>query len=343
MRKIILKEGPLVFLRDVLAMEVFAAIFLFILSFLENYEQLFKNLGLENLIRYDIFLIIVFSVFQLVYVSFLFLRWYFSHFELTETEITKKSGLLFRYRKFISLSDVVSVETYHSPLGRMMRHATIIINHSNDRITKIKNVMNADEYVHMIKQMVRSKLDQVPSHNASYLIQEGEGFKTEFKETLRYDKRKREMSKEMERAVIKTIVAFLNAKGGVLLIGVNDQGEIVGLEDDYQTLPKKNRDGFENHLNMLVKTMIGLPFAKYVSIAFEKIFSASRTGGSASFGGDMEICKVSVGESHRPAYLHSGDKKEDFFVRVGNSTQPFSMSETEEYIKTRWTLPDSNR
>ena len=330
MRRVILKEGPLVFLRNVLVMEIVATVFLYAISFLQNYEMLYRNWGLARFVRYDIFLIVVFSCFQLVYVSLLFLDWYFTHFEITEKEITQKSGLLFRHRKSASLSDVVSVETYHSPLGRMMRHATIILHYDAGRTTKIKNVSNADEYVHIIKQMSRNASEQSSVRNVSDLIKAGEGFLTEFKETLRYDKRRKEVNKEVERMVIKTIVAFLNAKGGTLLIGVSDDGEVVGLEDDYNTLPKKNRDGFENHLSMLVKTMIGLPFTKYIGVKFEKIK-------------DIEVCLVSVGESHRPAYLHDGNQKEDFFVRVGNSTQPFSMSETEEYIKTRWTLPDSNR
>ena len=311
-------------------MEIVATVFLYAISFLQNYEMLYRNWGLDKFVRYDIFLIVAFSSFQLVYVSLLFLEWYFTHFEINEKEITKKSGLMFRHRKSVTLSDVVSVETYHSPLGRMMRHATIIAHHSTGKATKIKNVSNADEYVYIIKQMSHNVSGSLPIHGVSYLIKEGEGFSTEFKETLRYDRRRQMVSKEVERMVMKTIVAFLNAKGGTLLIGVSDDGEVVGLEDDYQTLPKKNRDGFENHLSMLVKTMIGLPFAKYVSVKFEKI-------------NDREVCLVSVGESHRPAYLHNNDQKEDFFVRVGNSTQPFSMSETEEYIKTRWTLPDSNR
>lgn len=323
MRQIILKEGPLVFLRNVLVMEVVAAIFLFAISFLENYEMLYRNWGLSNFIRYDIFLIIAFSLFQLVYVSLLFLDWYFAHFEITEKEITKKSGLLFRYRKSISLSDVVSIETYHSPLGRMMYHATIIINHRNNRSDKIKNVSKADEYVHIIKQMVHIASGQLKVLDISYLLKEGEGFSTEFKESLRYDRRRKMVSKELERVVMKTIVAFLNTKGGTLLIGVSDEGNVVGLENDYNSLPKKNRDGFENHLSQLIKTMIGLPFTKYVSTRFETIDG-------------KEVSMVSVTESHRPAYLHNNDQREDFFVRIGNSTQPFSMSETEEYIKTRW-------
>src|SRR3989338_9905744 len=114
MRRIVLKEGPLVFLRNVLIMEIVASIFLYAISFLQNYEMLYRNWSLDKFVRYDIFLIVVFSCFQLFYVSLLFLEWYFTHFEITEKEITKKSGLLFRHRKSVPLSDVASVETYHS-------------------------------------------------------------------------------------------------------------------------------------------------------------------------------------------------------------------------------------
>lgn len=322
MSRIIIKEGPLVFLRNVLAMEIIAAVGLYIISLLENWEKLYLNFGFAKILRYDIFLILAFSIFQLVYISLLFLDWYFSLFEITEKEITKKSGLLFRHRKSVTLSDVVSVETYHSPLGRWMNHATITLHHGTNRVTKIKNVLNAEEYAHILKQMIHSSSRQVATYKVSHFIEEGEGRFVEFKETLRYDTRRNEVNKEMERVVMKTIVAFLNSEGGTLLIGVRDNGDIVGLEEDFKTLPKKNRDGFENHLNMLVKTMVGLPFTKYVNVNFEKI-------------NNMEVCIVSVGESHKPAYLKV-DQKEDFFVRVGNGTQPFSMSETAEYIKTHW-------
>jgi predicted HTH transcriptional regulator len=122
---------------------------------------------------------------------------------------------------------------------------------------------------------------------------------------------------------MKTIVGFLNTSGGTLIIGVSDDGVVKGLESDYKTLPKKNRDGLENHISMLIKTMIGLNFSKYINIKFEMVDS-------------KDICMITVLESHKPAYLKDGDKKEEFFVRVGNSTQPFSMSEASEYIKTKW-------
>ena len=256
-------------------------------------------------------------------IRFRFLNWYFSHYEIYDKEIIRKSGLWFRRKKSVNLFDVASVEIYQSPLGRITNHATIVMEHNNGRNTKIKNVSNFDEYVHIIKQMVRNTSGRVPTRDPKVLIKEGEGFFTEFKETMRYDGRKGEISKELEKVIVKTIVGFLNANGGTLIIGVNDNGNIIGLENDYKTLPKKDKDGFENHVSMLVKTMIGLAFTKYVTVSFEEVEN-------------KEICLVTVNEGHKPAYLKNGDNKEDFYVRVGNSTQPYSMSEASEYIKSKW-------
>jgi len=323
MRKIIIKEGPMVFLRDVLYMEVLASIIFYFASFLANYEQLYNGIFISRYLSFIDFVIVIFSMFQLAYISILFLNWYFSHYEILEKEVIKKTGLLFRRRKSASLSEVASVEVYQSPISRMMNHGTIILEHNNGRVTKFKNVASFDEYVHVIKQMVHNASGLLPSKDTKSMILEGESSFLEFKETLRYDIRKNEVSKELEKVVMKTIVGFLNADGGTLIIGVNDDGKIVGLENDYKALPKKNRDGLENHISMLIKTMIGLSFSKYVSVKFERI-------------DNCDICIINVRGGHKPAYLINGDKKEDFYVRVGNSTQPFSMSEASEYIKTRW-------
>ncbi len=319
----IIKEGPLVFVRNVLFMEVVAAAFIFAASFLENYEQIFQSSFLANIIRYDIFIMLVFSAFQLVYIMLLFSDWYFGMYELNEKEIVRKSGLLFRHRKSVSLRNVVSVEIYQSPISRMMNHGTIILEHTNGRFTKIRNVASYEEYLHIVKQTVQGASGHLRSYDVESLVEKGEGLFIEYKETLRYDVRKGEVSKDVEKMVLKSIVGFLNAEGGTLVIGVSDKGVVMGLENDFKNLPKKNRDGLENHISMLIKNHIGLPFAKYVGVGFDKIEG-------------KDVCVVNVMESHKPAYLHNGDKSEDFYVRVGNSTQPFSMSDAEDYIKSHW-------
>jgi membrane protein YdbS with pleckstrin-like domain len=327
-RPLIIKEGPFVFLRNVLVMEGIAFLFFFALSFLGNYEQIYHGWKFSYLMPYHVVTILVFSIFQLIYLTLLFLDWYFSHYEVHEKDIIRKSGLLFRHRKTVSVSDIISVETYQSPFSRPIGHATIILEHQSGRITQLKNIPNYNEYVHYIKQLLPSVQGKRRGESLSELVKREEDAFLEFKETLRHDARNGSSSKDLEKAVVKTIVGFMNAEGGTLLIGVSDEGEVKGLDRDFRTLPRKDRDGFENHLHMLVKTMVGLQFAKYIRTTFEAIPDES--------GSDKEVCVVTVKESHKPAYLHNGGGHEEFYVRVGNTTQPFSMSETEEYIKTHW-------
>ncbi|MEI7463503.1 MAG: RNA-binding domain-containing protein [Candidatus Taylorbacteria bacterium] len=324
MRRIILKEGPLVFLRNLFLMEFIAALFFFGISFLANYGAIYENWGLANYLRFDLFEVFLFSVFQVIYITLLFFDWYFTTYEINEKEVIRRSGLIFRRSKAVSLRAVVSIETNQSLLNRiMLHHATIIMEHSNGRITRIRNVSNIKEHVYVIKSFIEEASGRTITKDPRILIKNGESLYVEFKETMRYDGRKGEISKELEKVVLKTIVAFLNSEGGTLIIGVNDDGKVIGLTNDYKTLTKKNRDGFENHLTMLVKTLIGLQFTKYIDVHFEEIDG-------------NDICIVFVKSAHKPAYLVNSDKKEDFFVRVGNSSQPFSMSEAEEYIKNHW-------
>ncbi len=339
-RPLIIKEGPFVFLRNVIVMEVVALFVFYVVSLLGHYEKIYQTFWIAGIVRFQIFLIFTLSIFQLIYLTLLFLDWYFTHYEIHEKEIIKKTGLLFRHRKTVSLADIVSVEIYQSPLSRPIFHATIILEHQSGRVTKLRNVPQFNEHVHYIKQLLPSNRNRPSDEGIFTMIERGEDQFLELKETLRHDARNGSSSKELEKAVVKTIVGFMNAEGGTLLIGVSDDGEVRGLERDFKTLPRKDRDGFENHLNMLLKTMIGLPFAKYVRTTFETIASVeSETpvkSGHLADHSPKEVCMVTVKESHKPAYLHNGGGHEEFFVRVGNTTQPFSMSEAEEYIKTRW-------
>ncbi|MFA6601772.1 MAG: RNA-binding domain-containing protein [Candidatus Paceibacterota bacterium] len=324
MKRIIIKEGPVVFLRNIFVMEILAVVCFISISYLANYEQIFIRFGLVNYIRYNDFLIIVFSAFQLFYILGLFFDWYLKYYEIREKEIVRRTGLLFKRQKSVSLSHIVAVEITQSPLDRIMNHATLILEHDNGRETRIQNVSGYQDYSEIIKQTIENNVKK-PIHARSLqtLLKDGEGLFLEFKQTLRYDLRRQCVSKDVERSVIKAIAGFMNADGGTLVIGVNDEAKVTGLKNDYETLAKKNRDGFENHLNNLVKTMLGIKFGNYIHCRFD-------------YFDDHEACIVSVDQSHKPAYIHNGDGKEEFFVRTGNSTQPFSMSEAEEYIKTRW-------
>jgi len=150
----------------------------------------------------------------------------------------------------------------------------------------------------------------------------GENKKIEFKKSLRWDFEKNELNKELEKSVIKTIAGFLNSKGGNLIIGVSDKKEIIGLEKDFQTLPKKDRDGFENYLTQIIRGNIGSSSMRLIKIEFEDFEKGT-------------ICHVKTKSSEDPVYVKFNGN-EEFFVRVGNSTASLSISESVNYIKNHW-------
>ena len=154
------------------------------------------------------------------------------------------------------------------------------------------------------------------------ILMSGEGKKIEFKRSLRWDYEKKEFNKELEKSVIKTIAGFLNANGGNLIIGVSDDKEIEGLENDFQTLPKKDKDGFENFLTQIIRAYIGSSSLRLLSIGFNNIE-------------EKEICFIKVKGSEDPVFTKVNGS-EEFFVRVGNSTASLSISESVNYIKNHW-------
>ncbi len=150
----------------------------------------------------------------------------------------------------------------------------------------------------------------------------GENEKIEFKSTLRFDLRQSIINKKLEFVIVKSISAFLNAEGGSLIIGVDDNGNILGLEKDFQTFPKKDIDGFELQLRSIIKKYLGNNFEKYLKITFPKIEG-------------KEICMVKILKSGKPVFIKM-EGEEKFFVRIGNSSIPKSRQEQSEYEKLHW-------
>ncbi len=168
-------------------------------------------------------------------------------------------------------------------------------------------------------------IDETPVPVES-LIGRGESERLEFKSSARWDAREKRPNKVLEGVVAKTVAGFLNAKGGSLLIGVDDEGQVLGIEPDCRTFSKrKDSDGFQQFLlNLLLQTLDPGKEAcsSNVSIEFAKVE-------------DKEVCKVDVRPSRKPVYVVEGNQKL-FYVRTGNTTRDFNMKETVEYIKGRW-------
>ncbi|PIP34501.1 hypothetical protein COX68_03935, partial [Candidatus Falkowbacteria bacterium CG_4_10_14_0_2_um_filter_41_15] len=103
------------------------------------------------------------------------------------------------------------------------------------------------------------------------LISGGENDSVEFKSSLRWDYNQKNTNKVMEYIIAKTISAFLNSNGGKLLIGVSDDGKILGLENDYKTVKSGNKDGFLLQLTQIINNYLGKEFNHYISIRIIEI------------------------------------------------------------------------
>jgi hypothetical protein len=64
------------------------------------------------------------------------------------------------------------------------------------------------------------------------MIAEGESDELEFKSTLRWDLKEGTVNKKLEDVIIKTVAAFANSDGGSVLIGVDDDGNVLGLDPE---------------------------------------------------------------------------------------------------------------
>jgi hypothetical protein len=146
-------------------------------------------------------------------------------------------------------------------------------------------------------------------------IRQGEGDRLEFKSTLRWNINADKPGKEVEISWLKTIVAYLNTAGGVLIVGVNDEGDVTGIEAD--RFP--NVDKFLLHYNNLFKQHIGVEFTRYVRADVVSV-------------GDGHVFVIRCNRSDDPVYLKQG-KEERFYVRVGPSSRQLSTSETVDWVR----------
>ena len=158
------------------------------------------------------------------------------------------------------------------------------------------------------------------------LIALGESQTVEYKSTARWNVRASQQDKKMEHVIVKTVCGFLNAEGGTLLIGVDDDGCVLGLADDMKTLGNKaNRDGYELFLRQLLDSQLSMQTAGIVKLAFD-----------AADAGD--VCRVSVAAAGKPVFsksVSSGETSE-FWVRIGNATKQLHGDDLVQYRDSHW-------
>ena len=122
--------------------------------------------------------------------------------------------------------------------------------------------------------------------------------------------------------MLKSIAAFLNTEGGDLLIGVDDDRKVVGIEHDRLD----SDDKFMRHLAQVVRNGLGDRAGTCIDP-------------KAQIVDGKTVCLVSCQRSPEPVYLRwKGIEKAvegDLYIRSGPGTVRLDEKDTQGYVATR--------
>ncbi len=183
------------------------------------------------------------------------------------------------------------------------------------RLNSLTALKITREFARMVTYYLRTQ-EQV---STSELIDKGENDLVEFKSSLRWNAKSKHNDQLIEQAVIRTLAAFLNTKGGTLLVGVRDDGKILGI----------GRDRFENsdkvllHLTRLIKQRISTLHMRFIRFEIDEL-------------GQQQVLRIDVDPATMPAYITEINNHESFCVRTGPSTTQLRVSKIYEYIQMRF-------
>ena len=183
-------------------------------------------------------------------------------------------------------------------------------------------LLRAYEKVSETQPQESQSLEELESLSIPDLMKNGETDKIEFKSSLIWDFKLKRRNKLSGEIIAKTISCFMNSKGGILLIGVDDEGNALGLENDLAQLKKASLDEFQLHLTNLINSYLGKVNRAFVNTKFEKV-------------NDKDVAAVLVSKSPRPVFVKLKGKKE-FYIRAGNSCQPLDIQDANLYIQDQW-------
>lgn len=149
-------------------------------------------------------------------------------------------------------------------------------------------------------------------------ISSGENLYVELKSSIRGTAQQKEKS-EFGYPIAKSIAGLLNAYGGRLIIGVDNNKNIIGIEQGYMgSTAQQNRDTFISDLTNVINKFLSKECYTYIKTKVIPVEGKS-------------VCIIDISKGDIPFFLKSKYQKE-FFVRFSETTQPLDVEESYQYI-----------
>ena len=128
-----------------------------------------------------------------------------------------------------------------------------------------------------------------------------------------------------EASVLKPVAGFLNARGGFLFIGVDDNATPLGIQPDLD-MKRWTTEKYVRHLTQRIGEEFGSAAATSTHVSIETVKG-------------LEVCVVEVDPSPDPVWLVKAEKsgkRKVFYVRISNSTRELSGPDFVSYFRKRW-------
>jgi membrane protein YdbS with pleckstrin-like domain len=259
--EIVIKKSPFQFLKWLVIIEFFFALVPSLLLLLPV-RSTYDATPLAGAISYNFLLVISWTLLQTVTLVAVFVAWYIPTYVVNDEKIIYRRGNTGSDRRLIWTQAISDVEIHQGWLARRFDYGTLnVLTDKASEPVKLSNIPDPELYAEQIRDLVEPEKIPVVAPEVKplpQLIDDGENQFVEFKASLMWDYRQKRANKALYDPVMKNVVGFMNAAGGTLLIGVSDDGEILGLEPDFSVMKKQDKDGFENVFNMAFGSMIGI-------------------------------------------------------------------------------------
>ena len=199
-----------------------------------------------------------------------------------------------------------------------------LIIHTNNKLSRLESIIkdlktelslnpkNSKSILSKFDDIEKPLLNSSEEEKILSLIRQEESKHLEFKQTFSKNIKTNSKDKGIQKSSLKTIVGFLNADAGTLLIGVADDGKVTGIEDDFYQTNDKYLLNFKDSL----KTKIGAEFYPHIEY---KIYSVL----------GKKVLRVDCEKSNEPCFY----EEKEFYVRTNPATDRLEGRKQFEYIK----------